>query len=263
MLDLLISIKTWSYRVLERWHGGFLISFNGSKVTEVKERSLFGCDINGNGIAVEKGTFNVEVWAGKPGTHIFITERTQDNRGIIGALEKSALRTELVAESRLASSIAILFLPSTLALFPVSLFQEVSLSTSFVYSLATDILSIVPVVSKGIELIFFGLSKQWAIYSRFYGGADPDSSAFVIHWISYCSMKRLVLIQGVLYVILGLGLMIIGISLELIASKKLESLKNNWYKENFEDPTAKLIDNAGLLWHWKYNSDKKSIRRPN
>ena len=244
----------------ERWYGGELIEFKGSEVHKSRRRSLKSCTLSGKENPIKNGTFGTEVWEGRPSSHVFITERTEDNKGIQKALDVSNLRAELVVESRLASSIAVLFLPSVLALFPVSLFQEVSLATGFVYSLATDILSIVPVVIKGIELIYFGSKKQWAIYTRFYGGADLDQPASAIHWISYCAMKPQILVQGIMYLIVGLSLMGVGIALEFLAARRLQFLKTKWFQDNSEDPHAVITENAGLLWHWR-EQDRKQVFR--
>lgn len=247
----------------ERWYGGEFLGFNGTEVDKSIERSLEkACDREGNIRPTSSGTFSAEVWEGKPGTHALITEKTTDNRAIQSALDRSALRAEIIAESRLASAIAVLFLPSVLALFPVSLFQEVNLSTVIVYSVMTDVLSIVPIVVKGIELVYFASQKHYSIYTRFYGEQSENSAAISLNWIAYCQFKSVVMIQGVLFVVVGLGMMTVGLLLEVYSSKRLSHLKSRWYEDNADDPYANMHDNAGLLWHWRNSSSTERLLEP-
>lgn len=244
----------------QRVYGEEFLEFSNSTIKSSRTRSLTSCDVNGNINPVLNGTLSIERWIGRPSAHAFVTERIEDNRGIQKAIDITNLPTEIVVESQLASSIAVLFLPSCLALFPVSLFQEVSLAAGFVYSIATDILAVIPVMIKGIELVYFGSNKQWAIYTRFYGGADKEKPAVAIHWIANCAMKPQVRAQGAAYLIVGLGLMVLGLVLEVFAARRLQVLKTKWFQDNAENLEATFNQNAGLLWHWRETRSRRSTR---
>lgn len=72
-------------------------------------------------------------------------------------------------EMRQASRTAILIVPALLAFLPISLFHEVRLGMALLYAAVPDIISVTPLLIKGIELVHFGRQKQWATQSQVYG----------------------------------------------------------------------------------------------
>lgn len=69
-------------------------------------------------------------------------------------------------------------------------------------------------------------------------------------------MKPHILIQCATYLAVGIGLMILGIALEVMAAKRLQFLKTKWFQDHSEASHALLTENAGLLWHWRQPTAK-------
>lgn len=236
----------------ERYYAGELIQLTG--MGKLQSKSMYlneSCDINGNLSDPKSGTLFQARWKGKPSLNGFKNTLIEDSEALQKALKKTDFYAELVEDARLASSGAILLVPAVLAFFPLSLFQEVTLGTSIFYSAATDIVSVIPIFIKGVELYHFGARKSWGLVTEFIGNVDPGKVAIAQTNVAFCTMKTFVRTQGIIYICIGLSLMVLGISLEILAWKYLKSLKDRWLNEK-RDIDEKPRDGAGVIWYWNF-----------
>ena len=236
----------------ERWYGGEIMTFKNDRIDRSMQRyRINACDIYGNLLPNKTGTFGAEVWEGKPGTHTFITEDVKDNRGYKRALSRSETSASIIAESREISQIVIFILPTVTFLFPISLFRKVKWASGLLYAIVTDIASVLPILLKGSQLLYFATQKTWAIVTRYFGDINYEGPAAAVNWISICSMDKSVLIQGIVYVGLGIVLMLVGICLEVYAARKLAKLQKEFLEKYPEDAEWHRKRRPGLLWYWR------------
>ncbi len=119
-------------------------------------------------------SFRVTQAEGKPGL-----------KNALQILKQNQIAGELVESSESASNMAILLLPVTLALVPLGLFQDVSLSIALAYTLATDIFSVLPVAIKGMELLS-GDKLRYNVLSYVYGGPGKELFTVAETWAAVC-----------------------------------------------------------------------------
>jgi len=170
-------------------------------------------------------------------------EHISEHSGIEVALEESARHRELLQDSSAASNIAILVLPGLLTLFPIGLFQDANIRTTIAFSIATDVISVLPIMIKGCEMIHYGRKKYFGNQIRFHGSPDPDKIAIVQFFPAKCEFDSRIVIFGIVLLCIGLILMFLGLSLEYLSLKKVEEKKS-------EDVGENENNDYGLLYYW-------------
>lgn len=208
------------------------------------------------------GTAAYETYEGKTQPTHFQTTLWEENPAIVKSLERGGLQKELVRDATSISNAAILIVPALLAFLPISLFHEVGLGTALFYAVATDIISVTPLLIKGIELIYFGNQKQWATQSYVYGLNDRSKDGVVELWTAKCSMNPRITRIGTAFLTVSLIIMILGIISEIVFSYVLHREKSDWEevsKRASEDGEGDVFikPNAGLIWYWNNKSYKK------
>ncbi len=167
---------------------------------------------------------------------------------------------ELVASSGSASNMAILLLPLILALVPLGLFQDVSLTMALLYTLATDIVSVLPVALKGIELLSGDTSKHSTV-SYVYGKPGKENFAVAETWAAACRQDEGFREKGIALLFTALAAMVIGIILEIVARAQVSKYKieqKRDYARVHEIPPP--YEGGGLLWHMNKCAYDKSWR---
>lgn len=127
-------------------------------------------------------------------------------------------------DSDIASNLAILILPTFLALVPLSLFQDVGTGVTVIYVLFTDVISVLPVGIKGVELLELATHVYYSRSAYVYGSAQSPILA-VEMWVSSCRLRPFVRIRGIILLVIAGVATIGGIVLEFVVKAKVEKYK--------------------------------------
>ncbi len=158
---------------------------------------------------------------------------------------------ELVEDSDTFSSLAILLLPAALALVPLGLFQDVSLSLALLYTLATDVVSVLPVAIKGVELLVYTSKTHYATVSNVLGAGTEKDVAVAETWVASCAMKNAYREKGIALLTTAISAMFVGIFYEFITRGYLARFKTRkdirFHFEMAGRPQS--YEGSGLLWY--------------
>lgn len=149
----------------------------------------------------------------------FGRQLAQDNPAVIASLERGEFFILQAADSLTLSSIAILMLPLLLNLIPVSFIADVKRGTMFVYILLSDVLTCLPLLVKGAELISISSLRHRNIVTRVsstVNGSVSESAAAELFGAE-CRAKREFWGIGVAFVTIAVGFMVGGIVAEFVA----------------------------------------------
>lgn len=143
----------------------------------------------------------------------------EDNVAVIRAVGKARHYSEQVYDALSASSISILVFPLLLNTLPIALFADVSTRTMLLYAIVSDVLTTIPLLVKGIELISIGSRTNVAAITRissWFNGTLADVAAAEV-FVASCKSKQNVLPMGVLFVGISLAFLIAGLAGEVLA----------------------------------------------
>ena len=177
----------------------------------------------------------------------------EGHHGIKQALGETARQKELLQDSGEPSNIAVLILPGLLALFPIGLFQEANIGTIFVYSVVTDVVSVLPILIKAGELIHYGRKSYYGIHTQYHGHIEGSSTAVGQVYPAVCKFKPWISNLGFVLLSVGLGLMFIGIYLEIVTMRAVKKRKDKWNADPEKSPIKEL---HGLLWYASRENEK-------
>lgn len=200
------------------------------------------------------GTAIMNTFQGRASTSHFSFTPLADNAAIQAALQRGEHEKELVQDSDTRSNDALVIIPALLALVPLGLFQDASFFLAVVYIIATDVISVMPLLIKGIELTNYGSKKHYSSTSYFYGGLNAKDFAVAETWSAVCSMRPFVRTKGLVFIFVALFTILVGIFLELLARYYLERYKSMTVNDALLDQSgiAMPSENAGgLFWHMK------------
>jgi len=127
-------------------------------------------------------------WGTTPSASIFLAVwRPDDTPAVKAAIESSSKWLEVAEDSLSAANISIMILSLALALLPIAAFADVGHIVTLVYTLATDIISCLPLLIKGIELVDLSDVNHTAIRTRVYGMLYLSCSLFQPFALDFCS----------------------------------------------------------------------------
>ncbi len=209
-------------------------------------------------IAVDQDKRNVEIvanttttwenWLGRPGSSIF-RGRTPpgENPAIAEALSAKADWREQVEDSRAASNISILTLSCLFTLIPLASIADVSMLALFVYTIATDIVSCIPLSIKGIELLQANRRHDTTVVWAFGGLQFSEKHSLVVEsWSASCETKSDVRYAGVGLLLFALVMMVVGVILEIYASSRMKRRKASLSTQRLRE------NNERLKQQWNY-----------
>lgn len=151
--------------------------------------------------------------------------RREDTTSTRNALEYGKVEKLKVQESDSLSVAALPLMPAVLSLFPLALFQDASLPASLAYAVATDVLSVLPLAIKGVELLIFGSRKHYAQVTDLSGVSHTRTASFVSTWVSECGMKPYIWRRGMAFVMAAVAQMTFGAALEVLSRRALSRKK--------------------------------------
>lgn len=176
---------------------------------------------------------------------------------VIESLEKSDSSVQQADDALVPSNLLILLLPLAFNLVPIAILAEVANEFMLFYTLLSDVITVVPLAIKGIELIQIGKRTEYGIATRLSGSLDRaidgnrSDSAMVQVWIARCGVRGPVAQIGIAFVVLSFGFMIIGIVLEFLAHwyMKKRRMRAHLLAQNQEEsfPSLQVIANEALV----------------
>lgn len=175
--------------------------------------SMYLKDSNGNGAYF---TTSHSVQAGAATISAFYDMRYDANRALTGALKGTELAVDDASDALTPSNIAILALPLIMMFVPVAFIADVGGALSFLYVFFTDFMSAVPFIIKGVELVTTGTANT--INSETWILGDKDLKA-AESWVATCRGKNTFLIDGIIFIVVGVGAIIVGCTLEYMARR--------------------------------------------
>lgn len=170
----------------------------------------------------------VSEWGGRPSPYQFGSQLPDtDNIAILAAMEKSKDLTKQAHDTRTVSNTAILVFPIFLTTLPLALFADVSDSITLWYVIFTDILTVLPLAIKGVELLQLGVVSRIATRTMVYGYNGPAGNGTLIAetWSVKCKPAPSITVYGAVFVSVAVFAMLLGIVLEFVAHRKLQNAK--------------------------------------
>lgn len=148
--------------------------------------------------------------------------RYEDIPALQEGLDMMELQMQSANDALSASSISILVLPLFLTLFPLAAFGISDSSGGGVrlilYTLLTDVVTIMPLAIKGLELTIIGSRKKYAASARVSTAINGSfANAAGAHvWAVECGPKKKLLLYGEVFIYAAMTSMVIGIGLEIV-----------------------------------------------
>lgn len=135
------------------------------------------------------------------------------------ALDKSLLYVQQADDATTPSSLALLILPLILNVIPIALLTSVTAKVMILYTVITDIVTVIPLTIKGIELISIGSSthRSIAVVLSGAGNGSMSISAGAEIWAAQCRSKGNVLPAGIAFLVLSIVFMVVGVLAEFYA----------------------------------------------
>lgn len=149
----------------------------------------------------------------------FLREKLRMSPAIRRALTAGQYEKEMVEDSDTFSSFAILLLPVVLALVPIALFQDTSMLATVLYAVATDVVSVMPIAIKGIELLVYGSRRHYAFNTDMHDMSAGSATSVVETWAAKCTIHPFVRQKGIGLLAGAVSAMVLGILLEFVARR--------------------------------------------
>jgi len=150
------------------------------------------------------------------GTSLF-DERSipAENSAVLAAIHMRAHQRQQAHAYTRYSQISIFLLPIITSLIPVSMFTDLNSPIVYLYTVSKDIVSAIPLIIKGAELILFGRGiKPQATRTRFYGGLTETDLAVAETWFAVCNANQRVVLIGQALIIAAVLITVAGIAIE-------------------------------------------------
>lgn len=109
-------------------------------------------------------------------------------------------------------------------LIPISCLTQVSSIGILVFTLLSDVLTTVPFIIKGFELIAMG-NKRTVVEESWFSGRKEDDQIVLETWAAECKLEG-VKSRGWLFVIIGFSVLVVGVFTEAQAAR----LRRKWTK---------------------------------
>lgn len=138
---------------------------------------------------------------------------------LVSAMEESNLWIQQSQDAVTLSSLAILIFPVFLNLVPIALLAHVKTLTMLLYTVMSDVVTVVPLGIKGLELINIEKRRNIASTIRitsFSNGTETERAAMQM-WVAECKVNQGVHTLGVAFLTIAVVSLVVGVSLEFLA----------------------------------------------
>lgn len=163
-----------------------------------------------------------EMWSGRVGSSAVLDLPINESPAVILAVERMDLAVDQARDAVTASNVAILALPMIINLIPVALLADVTTFGLLFYTLITDIVTTVPFIIKGFELIAMGM-RDYSDQAVWFRGKSSEELVLAELWATKCRILR-VRTLGIIFVAVGFTFMFLGILAEVLARR----LRRKW-----------------------------------
>lgn len=167
----------------------------------------------------------MEMWGGRVGLSGIYNMVVDSTPALVRALEKGDTDVNQATDALTPSNIAILALPMVLNIVPISFITDVGNFGILIYTLVTDMLTVVPFIIKGFELIAMGNRRQ-IVEETWFAGRKTDVFVVLETWAAECRIIR-VHGKGVIFVIVGFVVLVFGILAEIQAKR----MRDRWLRD--------------------------------
>lgn len=160
----------------------------------------------------------------------------------IGALNLARRQTEIAmdqaADAVTKSNIAILALPMVLNFIPLAMFTEQHFFGMFVYVLLTDVLSCIPFLVQGWDLV--RLSRTGKSYmTAFFVGNETLSQLEIM--AANCHGKLEYKVTGTVFICVSSGTILLGVLLEALAYKYRNQMRATFRSASYVTTNRKSV----------------------
>lgn len=161
------------------------------------------------------------LFSGQGGTSLgrFQNPYPEEIPSLISAMEESDLWIQQAQDALTPSSLAILILPVFLNLIPIALLAQVKTYVMLIYTVMSDVVTVIPMGIKGWELINISDDRHIASTLRvtsFSNGTIPDVAAMQI-WVAECKVSDNVRTVGIAFLTVAVVSLVVGVTLEFVA----------------------------------------------
>lgn len=151
------------------------------------------------------------------------------------------------------SSLAILILPLFLNIVPIALIAHVKNSVLLLYTVMSDVVTVIPLGIKGIELIYIGRQRHidsTIIVTSALNGIKTETATMQM-WTAECRSSASVHTLGIVFLVLAIVFLFIGIALEFIAQAwmKRRLLRRTMFEYDLEpllSPSPNMSHDANI-----------------
>lgn len=184
-------------------------------------RPIRGAAANGTDLIVDDGTTTLTIQQGQAYPAAFVGIFPEKIPAVQDALNKADMSLQQTDDALAPSSIAILMLPLALNLVPLAALTHASTCSLIAYTIISDILSVIPLAIKGVELIIIGSARYRAVTTRVTGASNGSQaiSAAAEIWGVECRAFDRVRPIGILFLCMALSFMVLGVMVELVAQR--------------------------------------------
>ncbi len=173
-----------------------------------------------------KSSTVIITWGGVPTSSLFTPLfNAANNPAVVAAIAKGEHTRQQVEDATTPAGLAILIAPLFFTAIPVAFIAEIETVGILVYTIATDVLTVLPLLIKGIELISYGAIKKEAVRTWVYGGLTSSEAAALETWYCSCEANDRVVILGRVFIVMAFVFMAVGVGLEIIAAKHMKKNK--------------------------------------
>ncbi len=158
----------------------------------------------------------LQMWDKRSGLDSFSSE-FRENKDTPASVSTSKFFEEdedKAKDSLTPSNIALLALPLVLSLVPVALIADVDSTGIFVYTVFTDVLTAVPFIIKGFELMSIS-SRGTEVEQTWVQGGTGDTILFLEMTWTKCTIQARAV--GIVFVSIGFSFLVFGIVAEIVA----------------------------------------------
>ncbi len=241
---------------------------------------------NGTFVKFDTGTAVIGTWGGSSmSSSHFRHMDSLDNPAFQEAVRNSDNEKETSEDADNLSTFITIALPGLAALVPITLFQNMDLLTKIFIIIGTDIVSVLPILTKGTELILNGSAKRYGHSSWLFAETRtepkiPSSNVVAIEtWVTECQLDERIKKRGIVFLIFGIFLIASGIALEIFFHCRLKAIKKRYgqalEEQNLLNPSVKgpselpqapiSSDHEGpeFIWYWSNLSKWRKGQKEN
>eukprot|EP00178_Gracilaria_changii_P025453 TRINITY_DN78410_c0_g1_i1.p1 TRINITY_DN78410_c0_g1~~TRINITY_DN78410_c0_g1_i1.p1 ORF type:complete len:509 (-),score=47.18 TRINITY_DN78410_c0_g1_i1:330-1856(-) len=179
----------------------------------------------------------------------FEPSTAHENVGLKAALAKGDNFAQQIEDVILASNTAILAFPLVLNLVPVSLVTRCDKWKLLTYVLLSDVLTVLPMLIKGIELWSIGNARFTEVVTRI-GDTFAEETIAAEMWIASCRVNHNARTIGIIFMTASSLALVVGIVLEVIAKSLTSRVRRQQQQEMEEMQYLREYEQIG----WKYYS---------